>query len=93
VTIYEVGEVGGPGPGIGSCPAGLAGAVASTQPNPPVHYGPTILRSAAIVANQQYLKDVIVFPERDFVSITGFPENTALQVVVRSETPYPRSQR
>ena len=88
MTIYEVGEVGGPG--VGGCPPGPNGVVAPNDPSPPVPYTPAKLLDAAIVRNQASLKDVTVFPERDFVSIEGFPAGTSLQVVVRrgdSSTP------
>ena len=84
MTIYEVGEVGGPG--VGGCPPGPGGVIPPTGPTPPVHYTPTDLLDASNRANQPSLKDVIVFPERDFVSITGFPAGTELQVVVRRGT-------
>ncbi|MBA2961979.1 MULTISPECIES: hypothetical protein [Ramlibacter] len=80
VTIYEVGEVGGPG--IGGCPPGPGGAVPPAAPEPPVHYVPAQLLDAT--APQPAL--VTVFPERDFVSIEGFPAGTELQVVVRRGT-------
>ena len=88
MTIYEVGELGGPG--IGGCPPGPNGVVPPQNPTPPVHYNPTRLLDAADVANQGSLKDVTVFPERDFISIAGFGAGTELQVVVRrgnSSTP------
>ena len=81
MTIYEVGESGGPG--LGGCPAGPNGVVAPKSPTPPVYYVPGDLRDAAITANQGFLNDVTVFPQRDFISIAGFPEYTELQVVVR----------
>jgi hypothetical protein len=84
MTIYEVGEIGGPG--VGGCPPGPGGVVASAPPTPPVHYTPTSLLDAAVQANQPSLKDVVVFPERDFISIAGFPAGTELQVVVRRGT-------
>jgi hypothetical protein len=84
MTIYEVDEVGGPG--MGGCPAGPAGVVASKPPAPPIHYTPTTLLDAADQANQPSLKDVTVFPERDFISIEGFNPGTELQVVVRRGT-------
>jgi hypothetical protein len=86
MTIYEVGEVGGPG--FGGCPPGPnpASTPAATAPTPPVHYVPSALLDAAVASNQPSLKDVTVFPERDFVSIEGFPVNTELQVVVRRGT-------
>ena len=81
MTIYEVGEVGGPG--FGGCPPGPNGVVASKNPTPPVHYVPANLLDAANPVNQPSLKDVTVFPERDFISIAGFPPGADLQVVVR----------
>jgi hypothetical protein len=81
MTIYEAGEVGGPG--MGGCPPGPNGVVEATSPTPPVHYLPGNLWDAAEQANQAQLKTVTVFPERDFVSIEGFPAGTDLQVVVR----------
>ena len=81
MTIYEVGELGGPG--IGGCPSGPNGVVLPKNPTTPVRYVPTDLRDAAISTNQGFLKDVTVFPERDFISIAGFDANTELQVVVR----------
>ena len=84
MTIYEVGEIGGPG--IAGCPQGSTGVVGATAPNPPVSYIPTALLDASLQANQPSLKDVTVFPERDFISIEGFPPGTELQVVVRRGT-------
>jgi hypothetical protein len=84
MTIYEVGEVGGPG--MGDCPAGPGGVVASTAPTPPVHYSPDSLFDASFPGNQPSLKDVTVFPERDFLSVEGFDAGTELQVVVRRGT-------
>jgi hypothetical protein len=81
MTIYEVGEVGGPG--VGGCPPGPNGVVPPTKPNAPVAYNPEALLDAAVAGNQPSLKDVIVFPQRDFVSIEGFSAGTELQVVVR----------
>jgi hypothetical protein len=88
MTIYEVDEIGGPG--MGGCPPGPNGVIASTTPTPPVHYSPSSLLEASFVGNQPSLKDVTVFPERDFISIDGFDPGTELQVVVRrgtTETP------
>ena len=88
MTIYEVGEIGGPG--MGGCPAGPGGVVASAPPAPPVHYSPDSLLDASFLGNQPSLKDVTVFPERDFLSVEGFDPGTELQVVVRrgtSDTP------
>jgi hypothetical protein len=78
ITIYEVGEVGGPG--VGGCPPGSnpASTPAATAPNPPVHYAPSALLDAGVQNNQPSLKDVTVFPDRDFISIGGFPETTDL---------------
>lgn len=81
MTIYEVGEIGGPG--MGGCPPGPAGVVASAAPTPPVHYSPASLLDASFHGNHPSLKDVTVFPERDFISIEGFDPGTELQVVVR----------
>ncbi len=81
MTIYEVGESGGPG--LGGCPAGPNGVVVPKSPTPPVYYVPTNLRNAANTADQGFLKDVTVFPERDFISIDRFPAGADLQVVVR----------
>ena len=81
MTIYEVGEVGGPG--IGGCPPGPNGVVPPQNPTPPVHYSPAALLDAAIPVNQPSLKEVTVFPERDFISIAGSRRATDLQVVVR----------
>jgi hypothetical protein len=85
MTIYEVGEFGGPG--MGGCPPGPEGGATSVPapraPDAPVGYDPAALRDASVVANQVFLKDVTVFPERDFVSIEGYPAGTNLQVVVR----------
>lgn len=88
MTIYEVGESGGPG--ISGCPPGPNGVVLPKPPNAPVPYNPSFLLDAAIPVNQPSLKEVTVFPERDFLSIAGFPEGTDLQIVVRrgnSSTP------
>ena len=84
MTIYEVGEFGGPG--FGGCPPGPNGVVPPARPTAPVHYVPSHLLNAAVAANQASLKDVTVFPERDFVSIAGFPVNADIQVVVRRGT-------
>lgn len=84
MTIYEVGAFGGPG--LGGCPPGPNGAVAPQNPSAPVHYQPGDLLDAATLANQPFLKTAIVFPGRDFVSITGFDPGTELQVVVRRGT-------
>ncbi len=84
LTIYEVGQLGGPG--FAGCPPGPNGVVASSSPNPPVHYDPAILWNAAKTSDQSFLKNVTVFPERDFVSIDGFAPDTELQVVVRRGT-------
>lgn len=81
MTIYEVGELGGPG--IGGCAPGPNGVVASKNPTAPVFYNPANLLDAANSLNLSSLKDVTVFPERDFVSIDKFPVGTDLQVVVR----------
>lgn len=81
MTIYEAGESGGPG--IGGCPSGPNGAVLPKPPAAPVYYQPASLLDAANPANQGSLKEVTVFPERDFLSIAGFAEGTDLQVVVR----------
>ena len=81
MTIYEVGAFGGPG--MGGCPPGPNGVVPPQNPSAPVHYQPGELLDAATPANQPFLKNVIVFPGRDFVSITGFDPGTDLQVVVR----------
>ncbi|MFC5512234.1 hypothetical protein ACFPOU_13995 [Massilia jejuensis] len=84
MTIYEVGEIGGPG--ISGCPPGPQGVIASTPPSPPVSYSPTSLLEASFQGNQPSLKDVTVFPERDFISIDGIDPGTELQVVVRRGT-------
>lgn len=84
MTIYEVGEIGGPG--MGGCPAGPGGVVASEPPTPPVRYSPAALLDAAFQGNQPSLKDVTVFPERDFLSVEGFAAGAELQVVVRRGT-------
>lgn len=88
MTIYEVGEIGGPG--MGGCPPGANPAAtppAPTAPKPPVAgYNLNGLLDAGVQSNQHALKDVTVFPERDFVSIAGFIEGTELQVVVRRGT-------
>ena len=88
MTIFEVGEFGGPG--FGGCPPGPNGVVPSVSPTPPVHYVPSQLLNASVAANQSLLKDVTVFPDRDFLSVAGFPAGAELQVVVRrgiSSTP------
>jgi hypothetical protein len=89
ITIYEVGLVGGPG--FGGCPCGPLGCTAAFDPLLPVPYNPATLLDAALVENQPFLKDIIVFPERDFVSISGglvgFAAGTLLQVVVRRNIP------
>lgn len=84
MTIYEVDESGGPG--MGGCPAGPTGVVPPADPTPPVHYYPGSLLDAGYAGNQASLKDVTVFPERDFISIDGFDPGTELQVVVRRGT-------
>ena len=83
MTIYEVGAFGGPG--MGGCPPGPNGVKPPVNPTAPVHYRPDDLLDAANsdLSIQSLLKNVIVFPERDFVSITGFDPGTNLQVVVR----------
>ncbi|WP_231379571.1 hypothetical protein [Polaromonas sp. CG_9.11] len=81
MTIYEVGALGGPG--IGGCPPGPNGVVPPQNPTSPVPYNPAYLLDAAVPANQGSLKDVTVFPERDFISIDGFAAGSELQVVVR----------
>lgn len=80
MTIFEVGEVGGPG--FGGCPPGPGGAVPTSPPTAPVPYNPAML----VDATQPQPALVTVFPERDFVSIEGFPAGTDLQVVVRRGT-------
>ena len=80
MTIFEVGEVGGPG--FGGCPPGPGGVVPTSPPTAPVPYNPGALVNAT--GPQPAL--VTVFPERDFVSIEGFPAGTDLQVVVRRGT-------
>jgi hypothetical protein len=80
MTIFEVGEVGGPG--FGGCPPGPGGVVPTTPPAAPVPYNPGQL----VDATQPQPALVTVFPERDFVSIEGFPAGTDLQVVVRRGT-------
>lgn len=84
LTIYEVGEFGGPG--MGGCPPGPNGVATPANPAAPVHYEPLHLLDAALQANQGQLKDVTVFPERDFLSVEGFPAGVELQVVVRRGT-------
>jgi len=84
MTIYEVGQFGGPG--IGGCPPGPNGVVAPQNPGAPVYYLPANLLDASLPGNQFALKDVTVFPERDFISIAGFAAGTELQVVVRRNT-------
>ncbi|WP_029527338.1 hypothetical protein [Polaromonas glacialis] len=81
MTIYEVGESGGPG--LGGCPPGPNGVVLPRAPSAPVFYQPASLLDAANPANQPSLQAVTVFPERDFISIEGFAAGTDLQVVVR----------
>ncbi|TFZ05489.1 hypothetical protein EZ313_02115 [Ramlibacter henchirensis] len=80
ITIHEVGEVGGPG--IGGCPPGPGGAIPPAPPDPPVHYDPAQL----LGAEQPQPAFVTVFPERDFLSVEGFPEGADLQIVVRRGT-------
>jgi hypothetical protein len=82
VTIYEVGEVGGPG--IGGCPPGPGGAIPAVAPTPPVRYTPAMLVNADQPQVPQGL--VTVFPERDFISVEGYPAGADLQVVVRRGT-------
>lgn len=80
MTIYEVGEFGGPG--MGGCPPGPGGPVASSAPVSTnlVHYRPEDL----VDAQTKLQKGVVtVFPDRDFVSIEGYAENDQLQVIVR----------
>lgn len=84
MTIYEVDEFGGPG--MGGCPAGPTGTAPPTAPIPPVSYSPVSLLDASDQGNQPSLKDVTVFPERDFISIEGFAAGAELQVVVRRGT-------
>ena len=84
MTIYEVGELGGPG--FSNCPAGPNGVVLPKNPTTPVFYDPKNLLDASISTDQPSLKDVTVFPQRDFISIAGFDAGTELQVVVRRGT-------
>lgn len=84
MTIYEVDESGGPG--MSNCPPGPTGVVPPADPTPPVYYNPGSLSDAAYSGNQALLKDITVFPERDFISIDGFDPGTELQVVVRRGT-------
>jgi len=84
MTIYEAGESGGPG--IGGCPPGPNGVVLAKAPTPPVYYQPASLLDAANLASQALLKEVTVFPERDFLSVAGFAEGADLQIVVRRGT-------
>jgi hypothetical protein len=81
LTIFEAGAIGGPG--LGGCPPGPGGVIAPQAPPAPVASHPPNLLDAAAPVNQASLKDVVVFPERDFVSIDGFAPGTDLQVVVR----------
>lgn len=79
VTIYEVGEFGGPG--MGNCPGGVGGVVApSPLPRNLVHYDPSLLVNAKTA-----LPDAVLtaFPDRDFVSITDLAPGTDIQLVVR----------
>jgi hypothetical protein len=79
VTIFEVGEFGGPG--MGNCPPGPGGLVApSPLPTNLVHYDPTTLVDA-----KNALPDPVLtaFPDRDFVSITGLAPGTDVQLIVR----------
>ena len=79
VTIYEVGEFGGPG--MSNCPSGPGGVVpASPPPNNMVRYDPSQLGDAK---NTPQVAIATVFPDRDFVTIEGYPAGTELQVVVR----------
>jgi hypothetical protein len=79
VTIYEVAEFGGPG--MGNCPGGPGGVVeAKAPPENLVPYNPAQLVDAKNAPQEAI---ATVFPDRDFVSIDGFPAGTDLQVVVR----------
>jgi hypothetical protein len=79
VTIYEVGEFGGPG--MGNCPPGPGGAVAPTPlPTNLVHYDPSQLTDAKVALPIPVLT---AFPDRDFVSITGLAPGADIQLVVR----------
>jgi hypothetical protein len=82
ITIYEVGEVGGPG--FGGCPAGPIPPPAPQPADPPVKYDPAALLDAADpAADLAQLHEIIVFPERDFVAVAGYAAGANLQLVVR----------
>jgi len=82
ITIYEVGEVGGPG--FGGCPAGPVPLAAPEPPDAPVPYDPAALLDPESPATDlAALHEVVIFPERDFVVADGFPAGVNLQLVVR----------
>jgi hypothetical protein len=87
LTIYEVGEAGGPG--MGGCPPGPNGAVAPKPPTYPVPYNPLNLQDAANPVDFAALAEVVAFPMRDFMGVEGLPANSRqdLQIVLRRQDP------
>ena len=83
LTIYEAGEVGGPG--MGGCPDGPGGGITAVPPAPPVAYNP--LNLANSVQNPNVMHGVVLFPERDMVVAGGFVAGDDLQIVVRRQDP------
>jgi hypothetical protein len=85
LTVYEVGETGGPR--FRACPSGPGAVVPATTPDEPVAYDPANLLDSAVLGDGNpllaNLHDVIVLPERDLVVARGFPANVDLQIVVR----------
>lgn len=98
ITIFEAGEVGGPG--FGGCPPGPGGAVPTEPPTKPVQYSgfeadgvtpydylskvvPKLAPTEGPNVNAANLHEVVVFPERDFVVAEGYPGGVSLNFVVR----------
>lgn len=96
ITIFEAGEVGGPG--FGGCPPGPAGPIGPALPDAPVQYDndppddyldgviPNLLNAENLTTDAELanLHEVVVFPKRDFVVAEGdYPNGTDLNIVVR----------
>jgi hypothetical protein len=83
LTIYEVGNVHGPGDP--TCPNGPNGPVPANAPAAPVAYDVLNLTDSKVPpADLTALHPLFnVFPSRDFVSADGYPIGIDLQFVVR----------
>ena len=96
ITIFEDGEVGGPG--FGGCPPGPEGPIGPNPPDAPVQYDnappndylegviPNLLNAENLTTDAELadLHEVVVFPKRDFVVAEGsYPNGTDLNIVVR----------